>query len=117
MGETAENLRERDARISREDQDRFALETHRRAVAATESGKFAEEILPVSVPQGKAEPLIVSRDEPPRRDTSLEALAKLRPVFREGGTVTAGNSSGITDGSAALLMMSDRKARALAGCP
>src|SRR2546426_12250695 len=82
MGETAENLRERDPKISREDQDRFALETHRRAVAATESGKFAEEILPVSVPQGKAEPLIVSRDEPPRRDTSLEALAKLRPVFR-----------------------------------
>ena len=117
MGETAENLRERDPKISREDQDRFALETHRRAVAATESGKFAEEILPVSVPQGKAEPLIVSRDEPPRRDTSLEALAKLRPVFREGGTVTAGNSSGITDGAAALLIMSDRKARELGVAP
>src|SRR5437667_4306605 len=117
MGETAENLRERDPTISREDQDRFALESHRRAVAAIESGKFAEEILPVSVPQGKAEPLTISRDEPPRPDTSLEALAKIRPAFREGGTVAAGNSSGITDGAAVLLMMSDRKARELGVAP
>lgn len=113
MGETAENLRERDPKISREEQDRFALESHRRAVAAIESGKFVEEIVPVPVPQKKGEALVVSRDEPPRADSSLEALGKLRPVFREGGTVTAGNSSGINDGAAAVLLMSDRKAREL----
>jgi len=110
MGETAENLRELDPKISREDQDRFALESHRRAIAAIESGKFTQEIVPVPIPQRRGESLVVSRDEPPRSDTSLEALSKLRPVFREGGTVTAGNSSGISDGAAALLMMSDRKA-------
>src|SRR5881409_357976 len=113
MGETAENLRELDPQISREDQDRFALESHRRAIAAIEAGSFAEEIVPVPVPQRTGEPLLVSRDEPPRRDTSLEALSKLRRAFRDGGTVTAGNSSGIADGAAALLVMSDRKAREL----
>jgi len=113
MGETAENLRPLHPQISREDQDRFALESHRRAVAAIESGKFAEEIVPVPVPQRSGELLLVSHDEPPRYDTSLEALSKLRPAFREGGTVTAGNSSGITDGAAALLVMSDRTARDL----
>src|SRR5256714_10693844 len=97
MGETAENLRELDPQISREEQDRFALESHRRAIAAIESGRFAEEIVPVPIPQKGGESLMVSRDEPPRADTSLEALSKLRPVFREGGTVTAGNSSGIRD--------------------
>ncbi len=113
MGETAENLRERGPKISREDQDRFALESHRRAVAAIESGTFASEIVAVPVPQKAGGPRLVSRDEPPRPDTSLEALAKLPPVFREGGTVTAGNSSGITDGAAAVLLTSDRKAREL----
>src|SRR2546426_356355 len=110
MGETAENLRERGPEISREDQDRFALESHRRAVAAIESGTFASEIVAVPIPQKTGGPRLVSRDEPPRPDTSLEALAKLPPVFREGGTVTAGDSSGITDGAAAGLMTSDRKA-------
>src|SRR6266566_710737 len=113
MGETAENLRERGPEISREDQDRFALESHRRAVAAIESGTFASEIVAVPIPQKTGGPRLVSRDEPPRSDTSLETLAKLPPVFQEGGTVTAGNSSGITDGAAAVLMTSDRKAREL----
>src|SRR5438132_1173346 len=113
MGETAENLRERGPEISREDRDRFALESHRRAVAAIESGTFASEIVAVPIPQKTGGPRLLSRDEPPRSDTSLKALAKLPPVFREGGTVTAGNSSGITDGAAAVLMTSDRKAREL----
>src|SRR5216117_1852868 len=113
MGETAENLREGKPTISREEQDRFALESHRRAIAAIESGKFAEEIAPVPPPSTTGEARPISRDEPPRADTSLEALAKLRPAFRDGGTVTAGNSSGINDGAAALLVMSDRMARDL----
>ena len=114
MGETAENVAEQAAAagqpISREEQDRFALESHRRAVAAIETGKFAEEIVPVAVPRRKGEPVLVSRDEHPRADTSLEALARLRPAFRGNGTVTAGNSSGINDGAAALLLMSDTRA-------
>src|SRR6058998_603595 len=113
MGETAENLRLVGPKITREEQDRFALESHRRAVAATENGRFAEEIVPVPVPQKKGGVTLVTRDEHPRADTSLEALAKLRPAFREGGTVTAGNSSGINDGAAALLLMSDVKAKEL----
>jgi 3-oxoadipyl-CoA thiolase len=113
MGETAENVYELSRSISREEQDRFSLESHRRAVAAIESGKFAEEIVPVPIPQRKGEPIWVKRDEHPRADTSLEALAKLRPAFRAGGTVTAGNSSGINDGAAAVLLMSDHKAREL----
>jgi 3-oxoadipyl-CoA thiolase len=113
MGETAENLRERAREITREDQDRFALESHRRAAAASESGKFSEEIVPVLVPQPKGEAVLVTRDEHPRPDTSVDALARLRPAFREGGTVTAGNSSGINDGAAALVVMSDRKVRDL----
>jgi 3-oxoadipyl-CoA thiolase len=113
MGETAENVYELTRSISREEQDRFSLESHRRAVAAIESGKFAEEIVPVPIPQKKGEPILVKRDEHPRADTSMEALGKLRPAFRSGGTVTAGNSSGINDGAAAVLLMSDRKAREL----
>src|SRR6266851_2972246 len=92
MGETAENVSDLPAAeqpISREAQDRFALESHRRAVAAIETGKFAEEIVPVSILQRKGGPVIVSRDEHPRPDTSLEALARLRPAFRNNGTVTA----------------------------
>ena len=113
MGETAENVYDLTRTISREEQDRFSLESHRRAVAAIESGKFAEEIVPVPVPQRKGEPILVTRDEHPRPETSMEILGKLSPAFRKGGTVTAGNSSGINDGAAALLLMSERKAREL----
>lgn len=115
MGETAENVAELEAfkHITREQQDAFALESHRRAVAAIESGKFAEEIVPVPAPQPKGEPALVSRDEHPRPDTSMESLAKLKPAFRKNGTVTAGNSSGLNDGAAAVLIMSDTKAKEL----
>lgn len=112
MGETAENIAEQTG-ISREAQDRFALESHRRAIAAIDSGKFAQEIAPVIVPQKKGDPLFVDTDERPRRDTSLEALARLKPAFRKDGTVTAGNASGMNDGAAALLLMSDRRASEL----
>lgn len=110
MGETAENIAEL-FHISREEQDAFAVESHRRAIAAQDSGRFDEEIVPVPAPKGKGESEPVSRDERPRRDTTLEALAKLRPAFREGGSVTAGNSSGMNDGAAALLVTSAEYAR------
>jgi 3-oxoadipyl-CoA thiolase len=112
MGETAENIYDIE-HISREEQDRFALQSNQRAVAAIDSGKFAEEIVPVEIPQRKGDAVIVDTDERPRRDTSMEALGKLRPAFREGGTVTAGNSSGMNDGAAALLLMSAEKAEEL----
>jgi len=112
MGETAENIYE-ETHISREEQDAFALESHRRAIAAIDSGKFAEEIVPVVVPQRKGEPIVVDTDERPRRNTSMEKLARLRPAFRAGGTVTAGNASGINDGAAAVLLMSAEKAQQL----
>lgn len=112
MGETAENIYE-EVHIPREEQDAFALESHRRAIAAIDSGKFAEEIVPVPVPQRKGEPILVTTDERPRRDTTLEALARLKPAFRKDGTVTAGNSSGLNDGAAAVLLMSAGKARGL----
>jgi 3-oxoadipyl-CoA thiolase len=105
MGETAENVAERYA-ISREDQDVFAWESQQRAAAATRDGRFAEEIEPVTIPQPRGEPVIVDTDEHPRPDTTLDRLAALRPAFRAGGTVTAGNSSGINDGAAALLVAS-----------
>jgi acetyl-CoA acetyltransferase family protein len=113
MGETAENIFEQMPEITREDQDAFACESHRRAIAAIDSGKFAEEIEPVPVPQRKGEPVIVDTDERPRRDTSLESLARLRPAFRKNGSVTAGNSSGLNDGAAALLLTSAEKAKEL----
>jgi 3-oxoadipyl-CoA thiolase len=113
MGETAENISEQMPEITREDQDAFACESHRRAIAAIDSGKFAEEIEPVPVPQRKGEPVIVDTDERPRRDTSLESLARLRPAFRKNGSVTAGNSSGLNDGAAALLLTSAEKAKEL----
>ncbi len=112
MGETAENIAELTG-ITRQAQDEFALESHRRALAAIDSGKFAEEVEPVPVPQKKGEPLLVTTDERPRRDASLESLAKLKPAFRQGGTVTAGNSSGLNDGAAAVLLMSAARARQL----
>ncbi len=113
MGETAENLAEMHPEITRELQDAFAVESHRRAIEAIDSGRFAEEIVPVSVPQRKGDPITVTTDERPRRDTSLQGLARLKPAFRSGGSVTAGNSSGINDGAAALVVMSESRARAL----
>jgi 3-oxoadipyl-CoA thiolase len=116
MGETAENVVERYGEgrdVTRERQDAFALRSHQRAIAAIEGGLFDAQIVPVPVPQRKGEPVVVSRDEHPRADTSMEALAKLRPAFREGGSVTAGNSSGINDGAAATLVVEAERARAL----
>jgi acetyl-CoA C-acetyltransferase len=112
MGETGENVAERWG-VSRERQDAFALESQRRAVAAIDSGRFDDQIVPVSVPQRKGDPILVARDEHPRADSSAEALAKLRPAFRDGGTVTAGNSSGINDGAAAALVVEAERARDL----
>jgi acetyl-CoA C-acetyltransferase len=112
MGMTAENLAEQYA-IGREEQDEFAYTSHVRAVAAIDSGRFAEEIVPVMVPARKGESVAVDTDEGPRRDTSLEKMAKLKPVFKSGGTVTAGNSSSRNDGAAAVVVMSEEKAQAL----
>ena len=103
MGETGENVAERYG-VTREDQDTFALQSHRRWAAAQEAGRFADELVPVGE---------VDRDEHPRPDTSLEKLGTLKPAFREGGTITAGNASGINDGAAALVLASEEKARAL----
>ncbi len=133
MGETAENIARERPHITRVKQDAFALRSHQRAIAAIDSGRFAEEILPVPVPQPggfvppvrnaagmtpaaqkKGDPILVTTDERPRRDTTMESLARLKPAFaKEGGTVTAGNSSGLNDGAAALLVMSADKAREL----
>ncbi len=110
MGETAENLAEI-YRISREDQDRFALWSQQKAARARQSGRLAEEIAPVVVPVKKGDPLTVSQDEFIKPDTTLEVLATLRPAFRKGGSVTAGNSSGLNDGAAALLIASERALR------
>ena len=109
MGETAENVAER-YNVSREEQDAFACESHRRAVAAIDAGRFREEIVPVDAPAGKAGTVRVDTDEQPRRDTTMEKLAALKPVFRKGGSVTAGNSSGINDGAAALVLCSRERA-------
>ncbi len=112
LGVTAENLAEQ-YHISRKAQDAFALQSHLRAIAAIDSGAFTEEISPVPVPQRKGEAIMVTTDERPRRDSSMEALARLKPAFKDGGTVTAGNSSGLNDGAAALLLMSESKAQEL----
>jgi 3-oxoadipyl-CoA thiolase len=106
MGETAEIVG-REYGISRDEQDAFALESHKRAVRARDSGLFDDEIVRVTVPQRKGDPVVVERDEPPRPDTSIEKLARLAPAFAEDGSVTAGNSSGINDGAAALLLASE----------
>src|ERR1043165_7112500 len=114
MGETAENIAAERPHITREKQDEFALRSHRCAIAAIDSGRLAQEIVSVAIPQKKGEAKIVNTDERPRRDTSMESLAKLKPAFKkEGGTVTAGNSSGLNDGAAALLIMSAEKAKEL----
>ena len=112
MGETAENVAERWV-VDRDAQDAFALASQQKAIAAIESGRFDDQIVPITIPARKGEPVVVSRDEAPRADTSSEALAKLRPVFREGGSVTAGNSSGINDGASAVLVVEADRAREL----
>jgi acetyl-CoA acyltransferase len=106
MGETAENVAKKYG-VSREEQDKFALESHKKAAKASERGAFAGEIVPVEIPQKKGDPVRFERDESIRADTSLEALAKLPAVFREGGSVTAGNSSPLNDGSAAVMLASE----------
>ena len=106
MPETAENVAD-DYRINREDQDKFAHASQQRAAAALAEGRFAAEIVPVTILQRKGDPLIVDTDEHPRL-TTLDALAKLKPIVREGGTITAGNASGVNDGAAALIIASDR---------
>src|SRR5574341_330223 len=122
MGETAENIYEQCPHITREQQDAFALESHRRAIAAINEGRFTDQIVPVEIPRRKGDPILFRVDEHPRYrvedgqyvlDTSLEQLGRLRPVFRAGGTVTAGNSSGLNDGAAAVLLMSAEKAQEL----
>ena len=116
MGETAENVAEKYG-VSREDQDAFALRSHQRAVAAQQSGRFGAEIVPVTIQQKKGEPLIVALDEHPRADTTLQKLAALKPAFRKDGSVTAGNSAGINDGAAALVMMAQSRAQKLGPRP
>jgi 3-oxoadipyl-CoA thiolase len=112
MGETGENVAEQWS-IGRDRQDAFALLSHQRAVAAIEAGRFADQIVPVEVAQKKGDPLLIDRDEHPRADTSAEALARLRPAVRDGGSVTAGNSSGINDGASAVLLAEAATARQL----
>ena len=111
MGETGENVAERYG-ISREDQDRFALQSHRRSITAQREGHFAEQIVPIEIPPRRRgeEPSILTTDEGPREDTSIEKLAKLRPAFRDGGTVTAGNSSTLNDGAACLVLGTEETA-------
>jgi 3-oxoadipyl-CoA thiolase len=116
MGETAENVAER-WKVDRAAQDAFALESQRKAVAAIEGGRFDDQIVPITVPARKGEPVVVGRDEHPRADTTAEALAKLRPAFRENGSVTAGNSSGINDGASAVLIVEADRARELGLTP
>ncbi len=113
MGQTAENLAKK-YNVSREDQDRLAFESHSKAIAAIDSGRFRDEIIPVPIPQRKGEPKMFDTDEHPRRDVSMENLASLKPAFdRKNGTVTAGNSSGLNDGAAALLITTAKKAKEL----
>ena len=116
MGETAENVAER-YDVSRKDQDALALESHRRAIDAAEAGRFDGELVTVDAPQPKGDPITVHADEGPRPDTTPERLAALRPVFRQGGTVTAGNSSQINDGAACLVVASEEKARQIGAEP
>ena len=111
MGETAENVAER-LKISREDQDQFALRSHQKAVAAQQAGAFAAELVSVELPQKKGAPIVVAQDEQPRADSTLEKLATLKAAFRDGGSVTAGNSSTLNDGAAAVVLMSERAVKA-----
>jgi acetyl-CoA C-acetyltransferase len=115
MGETAENVAEK-YQVSREDQDAFGLESQTRAAAAIAAGKFKEQIVPVEVPQRKGDPIIFDTDEHPRQ-TTLEKLARLKPAFRKGGSVTAGNSSGMNDGASATIVMRESKAKEMGITP
>jgi acetyl-CoA acetyltransferase family protein len=112
MGLTAENVAER-FEVSREDQDRFALASHQKACKAIEAGQFKKEIVPVEIPQPDGKVKVFDTDECPRKDTALDKLAGLKPVFRADGTVTAGNSSPLNDGAAAVVLMSEKKAKEL----
>jgi acetyl-CoA C-acetyltransferase len=112
MGNTGEIVAEK-YRVSRERQDEFALGSHRKAIAAMESGKFKNEIIPVPIPQRKSDSLLVDTDESPRKDTTLEKLASLKPAFKKDGTVTAGNAPGVNDGAAALAVTSATRATQL----
>ncbi|HYY94979.1 MAG TPA: acetyl-CoA C-acetyltransferase [Pyrinomonadaceae bacterium] len=112
MGHTGEVVAER-YNVTREEQDEYALNSHRKAAAAIKAGKFKDEIVSVEIPQKKGAPIIFDRDETVREDTSMEALAKLRPAFKEGGTVTAGNAPGVNDGASAVVVTSLERARAL----
>jgi acetyl-CoA C-acetyltransferase len=116
MGCTGEIVASRHG-VTRQQQDEYAVESHRRAIAAIKAGRFRDEILPVPVPQKKGDTVTFETDEAPREDTSLEALAKLKPAFQEGGTVTAGNAPGVNDGAAALVVTSAERARALGRAP
>jgi acetyl-CoA C-acetyltransferase len=111
MGQSGEVVAE-EFHVSREDQDRYAAESHRRAAAATDAGWFSQEIVPIELPQKKGNPVRVDRDEPIRPDTSVEALARLKPAFRANGSVTAGNAPGVNDGAAALVVSSAEYAAA-----
>lgn len=112
MGETAENVAKR-YKLSREEQDQFAYQSQMKCKAAMETGNFADEIVPVEIPQRKGDPIVVEKDEHPRGDTTMEILAKLKPAFAKDGTVTAGNASGINDGAAALLLAESKTAERL----
>jgi acetyl-CoA C-acetyltransferase len=116
MGMTGELVAEK-YKITREEQDRFAYESHQKAVRARKSCFFESQILPIEVPQKKGEPLVIKYDESPREDTSIEALAKLKPAFKKDGTVTAGNAPGTNDGAAALVVTSERNAQRLGKQP
>ena len=109
MGMTGELVAEKYG-ITREEQDRFAFESHQKAMRARKSCFFEAQILPLEVPQKKGDPIVVKYDESPREDTSMEALAKLKPAFKKDGTVTAGNAPGTNDGAAALIVTSERNA-------
>jgi acetyl-CoA C-acetyltransferase len=116
MGMTGELVAEK-YKISREEQDKFAFESHQKAVKATKSCFFESQIVPVEIPGKKGEKIVISKDESPREDTSIEALAKLKPVFKKDGTVTAGNAPGTNDGAAALVLTSERNAAKLGKTP
>ena len=112
MGCTGEVVSER-FHVSREEQDEYALNSHRKATAAIKSGRFKDEIVPIEIPQRKGSPIIFDTDEPVREDTSIESLNKLKPAFKEGGTVTAGNAPGVNDGASAVVVTSRERAQAL----
>jgi acetyl-CoA C-acetyltransferase len=116
MGNTGEIVAEK-YKVGRERQDEFALNSHRKAVAAMQAGRFKDEIVPISIPQRRGDPILFDRDESPRPDATMEALRALKPVFKKDGTVTAGNAPGVNDGAAAVVVMSEERAAALGKSP